>query len=206
MKFLCGLENKEFELDIPRKKNKIGVMLSGGADSAILLYLLVRFFPETKFIPLTVPRYDGAYIYTPSIVDHINTTCNSQIPVPMKLGNPDLPHSEQAQSGIDIAFKYDIVDYVFWGTQSPPPKEIVDLGGLYPIRKENKDLERVSTPFFHLYKTDTIELYYRYDQIELLKLTHSCTEKQIGRCMNCYQCQERIWAFNQLGEKDPGNL
>lgn len=206
MKFFCGSEKKEFELTIPPEKEKIGIMLSGGADSAILLFLLAKFFPDTKYIPLTVPRTDGAYLYTPAIVEHINQILNLNIPKPIKLGDPNLPHYEQAQSGIDIAFKYNIVDYVFWGTQSTPPRDLVQLEGLYPNRRINKDLKRVSTPFFDLYKSDTLELYFQFDQIELLKLTHSCTEKQIGRCMNCYQCNERTWAFKCLGKNDPGQL
>jgi hypothetical protein len=206
MKFFCGSEKKEIDLTIPPNKEKIGVMLSGGADSAILLFLLAKFFSHKKLIPLTVPRYDGAYLYAPSIVEHINQTLHLDISKPLKLGDPDLPHYEQAQSGIDIAFKYNIVDYVFWGTQSTPPPDLVQLSGLYPNRRINKDLERVSTPFFDLYKSHTLELYFQFDQIELLKLTHSCTEKQIGRCNQCFQCDERSWAFKCLGKEDPGQL
>ena len=38
-----------------------GLLLSGGIDSAVLLYLLIKENPRINLQPFTIPKTDGAY-------------------------------------------------------------------------------------------------------------------------------------------------
>jgi 7-cyano-7-deazaguanine synthase in queuosine biosynthesis len=59
-------------------------------------------------------------------------------------------------------------------------------------------------PFVKMYKDEILKIVFDNDQEELLKITHSCTEQKTGRCSQCFQCNERAWAFRQLDKTDPG--
>lgn len=93
----------QIDIQLPAGKNKIGVMLSGGADSAILLYLLClerKLDRSTQeIIPFTVARPDGAWNYVKAIVDWINNELEIKLPDPIKVGDPTLHHSLQGRSG-----------------------------------------------------------------------------------------------------------
>jgi tRNA(Ile)-lysidine synthase TilS/MesJ len=58
---------RQVDIKLPEGKQRIGVMLSGGADSAVLLYLLClerKMDRSTQeLIPFTVARPDGAWDY-----------------------------------------------------------------------------------------------------------------------------------------------
>ena len=80
MQYLCGPVGKEqnIEISLPEGSNKrILFAISGGADSAILLYLLAKLNRDLgtnhSFLLFTVPRPDGGANYSPSIVEWINT-------------------------------------------------------------------------------------------------------------------------------------
>lgn len=206
MKFTLGKESiKEVEVSIPEDATKIAMLLSGGADSAILLYILAQ---EAKarnieIMTFTVPRPDGAILYSPSIVDFINQQLSTSIPHPIEVGDPTVHHSMQTRSGhVEIFQKYN-VDYVFYGSQSIP-EELKGLDLVYPRRPTSKVYPRTFCPFFDLTKEHTLDLYYKLGVQDLLKLSHSCTETQVGRCGACYNCLERAWAFTRLGFTDPG--
>lgn len=196
---------KDIAISIPDYSNRTGVMLSGGADSAILFYILVKHFPNKTIVPITVPRPDGADRYSPAIVDYVNRVCGTSIAQPLILGNGGGYHADQTVNGLKVAFKNNLIDHVFFGSQQPPTKDMVELPGIYPIRKETTDV-RVSSPFFDLFKTHTIDLYFKLNQEELLSITHSCTEQTVGRCRQCFNCKEREWALSVLGRVDTGNL
>lgn len=198
-------DQREIVVSIPDYSNSTGIMLSGGADSAILLYILVKYFPNKKIVPITVPRPDGADRYSPAIVDYVNQVCGTAIPQPLVLGDGTGYHADQTVNGLRIAFRDNLIDHVFFGSQQPPTKDLVELPGIYPIRKVTSDV-RVSNPFFDLYKTHTMDLYFKLGQEELLSITHSCTEQTLGRCKQCFNCKEREWALSVLERIDTGNL
>jgi len=57
-----------------------------------------------------------------------------------------------------------------------------------------------------LYKHNILEFMYAGNQEDLIDITHSCTEQQVGRCNQCWQCTDRAWAFKQLDKTDTGQL
>jgi len=63
---------------------------------------------------------------------------------------------------------------------------------------------KILMPFIEMHKDEILKILFDNDQTKLLELTHTCTERKTGRCGQCFQCNERQWAFDQLGKTDPG--
>lgn len=207
----CGPKHdrKMMTIGLSNNAKRIGVMVSGGADSAILLYILAQeislYHPHCEIRAFTVPRHDGAILYSPGIVEHVNRELGVSIPPPIVVGNPDLVHYEQVRSGYSAALKEHGVELLYLGDQQPPPPPFM-MRGLYPERLQSTALNRLRAPFQPLHKTHTIDLFFLFGQLELLKRTHSCTNYPLGICGSCFQCDERHWAFEQLGYVDPANF
>jgi len=217
----CGPENSRdsFELTIPENRS-IGIMLSSGADSAILLYLMCleliqtgRSTDKIKYI-FTVPKTDGAELHSAGIVDWINEKLDINLPQPIIFGAEnvqDLHHSLQISRSVRAVFDtYDPTFsdlFVFLADQRaiPQPWPFESAIAKEPFRvSENPYPEIISLPFNHLYKTHTIDLHFMFNTERLLELSHSCTTNTVGRCNICYHCNERQWAFDQLNKIDPG--
>jgi hypothetical protein len=198
-------DKRQIEIKFHENKQRIGVMLSGGADSAILLYLLAlerKMEGSTQeIIPFTVARPDGAWNYVKPIVDKINQMLGTTIADPIQVGNPRLHHSQQGRSGeLEARSKYNI-DHFYYGSQQHPP---VPMPGDYPKRPEQVELPGTTIPFALIDKRHTLGLYEVFQAWPLIELTHSCTAQTEGRCGECYNCKEREWALGELGITDPG--
>lgn len=207
-------DNKQqIVIELPEQHNRIGVMLSGGADSAILLYLLAlerkMSNSEHELIPLTVPRGDGAWDYVSPIVDFVNDLLKTNLPTPIMVGDATLHHSQQTYSGERDARDNHAIQHIFYGSQAHPP---VPMPGEYPARpphihfRNNAGVITTTCPFALLDKRHTIELFDIFDVWPLAAITHSCTHQTKGRCGACYNCVERKWALDELGFQDPGAM
>jgi hypothetical protein len=173
-----------------------GIMLSGGIDSAILLYLIVSQQPNVNIQPFTIDKIDGAALYVNKIIDHFNQKFQLAIPYTIYVGDPTAHHRLQSKTAvIDIFNRYPI-DYLFIGINQNPP-ELNHLPGA-PQRDTKSDNPRIVFPFVNLLKTDILKIMLDERQNDLIDITHSCTEQTIGKCDKCWQCTERAWAFAQL--------
>jgi len=196
---------KQIDITLPENVERIGVMLSGGADSAILLYLIAlehKMSNSTQTItPFTVARADGAWDYVSPIVDWINTKLDINLPRPIKVGDPTLHHSQQSRSGHQDAITLHNMQHVFYGSQAHPP---VPMPGEYPQRPSVVYFPGTTCPFALVDKRHTLSLYKTFNVWPLIELTHSCTALTVGRCSECYNCKERAWALGALVFTDPG--
>lgn len=206
-------EEQEVVIELPSKHKKVGVMLSGGADSAILLYLLAlerkMSNSDHELIPLTVPRPDGAWDYVGPIVNFINGLLDIKLPAPVMVGDPELHHSQQTNSGEREARDKLGVQHIYYGSQKHPP---VPMPGEYPGRPDriyytnNQGVITTTCPFAMLDKRHTLALFDVFQVWPLAAITHSCTHQTKGRCGVCYNCVERKWALDELGITDPGSM
>lgn len=209
MKIITGPNNnkREIEIVLPKGKTRIGVMLSGGADSAILLYILAleRKLSNSnhELIPFTVARPDGAWNYVKPIVDKINNMLGISLPDPIQVGDPSLHHSQQGRSGEQQARAEYGIEHCFYGSQAHPP---VPMPGEYPARPTQVELPGTTIPFALVDKRHTLGLFEVFQAWPLIELTHSCTALTEGRCGECYNCKEREWALNELDIEDPGTI
>jgi hypothetical protein len=109
MKVLVGNPPILVNVFIPREASKIAVLVSGGSDSAVLLYMLALDAKRwgVEILPFTVPRPDGAINYSPGIVECVSRLSGVELPSPVSIGNPDNHHSQQTRSGhTEIVEKY----------------------------------------------------------------------------------------------------
>lgn len=179
---------------------KIGIFLSGGTDSALLLYLVGKYI-NNKIYPITVPKHDGAVNYIKNIIEWVQSKTNRGIEEPIIIGNPNLYHAHILGDAINRCIGHNIADIYYIGDNLYPQNILPN--GPVRVKATNKN---IIYPLFNLYKTDIIQLYVEYGIEELLRLTHTCTELAIGRCNNCWQCKERSWAFKELNLVDIGIL
>ena len=218
MLFTCGSpeDRRSFILPLPENRH-LAIMLSSGADSSILLYLICselikqgRSIDEVKYI-FTVPKSDGADLHSPGIVAAINEMLNINLPAPTIFGAEnvqELPHTQQIEQSVRAVFgKYAADGKLF--VYLADNRETTELV-LSPDEKlyrvdTNPSPELLGMPFIELMKSHTIDLHFMHGTERLLELSHSCTQQTSGRCGRCYHCRERQWAFDQLGKTDPGN-
>jgi hypothetical protein len=186
------------------KITNYGILLSGGLDSAILLYLLVSVNPKIKIQPFTISKTDGAYLYADPIIEHFNSKFNLSIPKTIVVGDPTVHHRLQSTTAVTDIFEKHPVDTLYIGINQNPP-ELSKLDGA-PKRNTKSNDPRIVFPFVDLYKHNILQFMYDANQEELINITHSCTEQQVGRCNQCWQCTERKWAFKQLDKTDTGTL
>lgn len=176
------------------KDTRVGIMLSGGMDSALLLYLMASYM-NIDITPFTVIKKDRPDLYVNKIIDWVNNKTGRTIDHSKLIGDPQVPHSKIINTAIEeIDNEYDIL--YFAGNSYP-----VDVLPNGPARAKRLDPRHVQ-PFFYCYKTDIVQAYIDFNLMELLPLTHTCTERSVGRCNRCWQCKERIWAFSQLEISD----
>lgn len=184
------------------KNKKYGILLSGGLDSAVLLSILIKNNIELDIQPFTIPKRDGAMLYADPVIEHLNKKFNTKIPLTITAGNPNDHHSKQNVSAIlEIIQKYNI-DQLFVAINRIP-EELSEYPGA-PNRASYSTDSRILLPFVNMTKDEIVSLMFEEEQDELMNITHSCTEQQLGRCKVCWQCTERKWAFDKLNKIDQG--
>lgn len=182
-------------------------MISGGLDSAVLLYLILKEFQyaqlEVKLQPFTIPKKDGSQQHVLIVLDYMNREFGISLPDPIPVGDISLHHSKQGPSAVaEIKSHYPTISQLFFGSNRVPPLSAGILG-TEPKRIKTLD-PLIVMPFFDMYKTDIIEIAIKNNLQDLFNITHSCTEQQLNRCNQCWQCNERKWAFLQLSLEDTG--
>lgn len=174
--------------------NKIGCLVSGGADSALLYFLMLEENINTgnrfEIIPYTILRI-GAKIPAQNVINWIHKFYNiPQIKLNI-IGNPGLPEMQQVNSGI-FEILGSKVDYVYLGIIADRPEHYINWDNV----KFEETVQR-KYPFLNLEKSHIIDLYYKKNLKELLDLTRSCN---IGEepCGHCNGCIARSWGIEQI--------
>lgn len=204
MKILSRIDQTEIVVDT-QQSVRYGIMLSGGLDSAVLLYLMLKDCPSADIQPFYIAKHDGSHNYIPGIVSHLEETFNTRIRKPIKVGTPDVPHTVVNQTGTrEALYRYPDIRYIYLGINQNPPQPWGNPNWVFPVRPTENNHPRLVMPFMMLHKTHVVDILLQENQHELLRLTHTCTEQPKGRCGVCFQCGERAWAFEQLDAQDLG--
>lgn len=196
MRIIAGL--KPYDLRIMdvnlEDTNKVGVAFSGGMDSTLLLYMMLK-DKEQRNLNTEI------HCFTAS---QCGTKLNSQI----VLSQPEfagkvihhLDADNQTTEGIKPLMRW-LLDagWTVYGATNATPLE--QIGGRYPIRAAKfPDGNNNHLPFLMMYKYHILDAYYQLGIDHLLKFTHTCTEQEVGDCGLCFACRERQWAFEKLGK------
>jgi hypothetical protein len=185
-------------------EKRIGIMLSGGLDSAVLLSAMLHAARESgkklNIQPFTVIKTEGGFKYVSNIIPYLRNEFGLDIPDTKLVGDGTLHHTQINMSAYREIFGKDLSDVVYIGTNQIPP-EI--FPGLAPVRVQQIDTPKIKAPLLHGRKNHTVDLAIQLGQQKLFEMTHSCTEQAYGSCNRCWQCHERAWGFKQLGLADP---
>lgn len=182
------------EIPVPDTYNSIGIAMSGGMDSTLLLALMMPHLDLSKITAYTVDRRRST-----DVVKRVLAHLGADIPVLPK-EDPQLPTGVLRSVFVQARTE---VDYFYTGTNKNPAWADDLPGGRKPVRYPDVSNGNVLMPFAKSLKTEILELYRQNDMLDLLALTYTCTENPDTPCNACFACHERTWAFDTLGMIDP---
>ena len=204
----------------PLDSRPIGIMLSGGADSAVLLYYLMKTCPGNKIYVFTLANTQRNM----RNATHASLVVNKCVEL---TGNTNVAHVitydvEQTDTNIfnSISKSYETANtaYHYSGVTLNPPNSVTKKFKL-PISETYRNTENnpktvdleysFFAPFARHDKSTIKKLYDEFDLIdELFPLTRSCeydpsisndiSNPGSGHCGECWWCEERKWAFRRL--------
>ena len=199
---------REIDIELNQDQPKIGVFLSGGLDSAVLLYALLLEREKTKkkieFTALTVSKV-SADVFAGRIVQVLREKFG-------QINHATHIDNEGAAAGtitpaIQRQLRGQQFDLVYTGINSNPPTEkFYSKWGVFPKRPDVSPHDTLILPFLKLYKSHIIELAVILKIEHIVAMTHSCTEQTDSRCSICFACDERAWGFKENHILDPGSL
>lgn len=196
------------ELDLTMDPSvKHFILLSGGLDSAVLLYCLALVGMESGVVIQPVMVEDGntdAPEKGKEIVDYVNGKLGTTIPYHIPVGDITVHHTEKTKTGVYSLLVQHGMDIVIWQaiTKNPPvvlgPRDFST--DFRPVRKSTSGNNILRSPFYEYEKTYIVGLMRDLGILSLAAKTLSCTNTSKGNppCGGCFQCLERNWAFRSI--------
>lgn len=211
------IETDWFENFFQTNKKNIGLWLSGGTDSSLILYFLCKFITETqsfdkKIFPIIAVQ-----------TDNVNSKCEEKTLLIIDLIKSMYPkvyinkleRMTYSRSPIELTrvvkqmklrirskmfIKKHNLDILIQGSTINPSENI---GNSYVARDAYRDSAQYEYkeqyPWWNVDKKFTAFQYHKYDLMKnLFPLTESCTEdiqEQPYPCKKCFWCEEKYWAF-----------
>jgi 7-cyano-7-deazaguanine synthase in queuosine biosynthesis len=192
---------------------KIGLSISGGADSAILAYLLMKCRQEPLhfFIYISKAKNNKTLTNAIAVIDKCRELTNKQ-DVHIHVRYAPIQQRDQFFQFLLESVDNKIVDIVYTGTTSTPPANIIELFNdkqsleFLDRRDPNKkkknwsDANKLYHPLINMDKKNIASLYKSLNLMDTLyPVTVSCEDPTLitEHCGKCWWCQERIWAFGK---------
>lgn len=197
MKIIAGLEPNDMRVlnvECPDVE-KIAVTFSGGMDSTLLLYMLLKDKEEkglkTEIHCFTATQV-GTKIHSQNVLSRpqFKDKVIHHTDVTNDIGESVRPMIEQLV----------IDEWLVYGASNAVPLE--QIGGRYPPRPpQNPKNQKINLPFLFLFKYHIVDAYYKLGIEHLIPTTHTCTEQIHGECGLCFACKEKQWGFQKLDMK-----
>ena len=190
----------------------IGLSLSGGADSALLAFILLKYStgPVHFFTTVDPGSNQRSLHYAPLVIKKcIELTDNYNVHHHIKY----VKQYDRTEFFTHLTSCIDTnhLGVMFTGTTALPPDDVLDTftiklkNELYTRRNPNSTNSAWSknskfySPLINLNKKDIKLLYQELGILnDIIPLTNSCTDNssRIDHCGHCWWCQERKWAFD----------
>lgn len=205
-------ENIDFEtFDEP-----VGALISGGVDSSLMLYFLLKYHRKPLHL-FTVVSEEKKY-KNPMAAIGIIARCARLT------GNYEFQHHmtyveiQDNENLFDLPTKFinnGAINWMYTGVTKNPPDDVVkrfaDENTEHVSRDPNQVREtkigRYYRPWTNLNKADIAKIYKHHGLIDpLFKYTRSCEgteahlvfEDDLAHCGKCWWCEERIWGFGSI--------
>lgn len=197
----------DYFYDLPKHVNKVGLNLSGGADSALILYSLAKISKLPDIYP--IHGYDlnrkiaKSYEAVDKVVDYVRSHCpNVNIHDPHIVAFRKTADNEGTRQylwdGVEyIRRRFGVDVFIIGATQGMPHSARPLNKGSIPQEDFVKYREQypLSLPFVDVDKKYVASQYKELGIEPLSLLTVSCCGDDIVPCKTCWWCQERYWAF-----------
>jgi len=203
--------SRTIEINWPTTLKKVGIFVSGGLDSALLLWMYAQLTPPAgcELIPLHATRGDPVCEQSArNIVEKVNKLFNLNLQFMLVNIETDFVNKSNPLSR---AFKEaklkNLVDCVISGDTTNPPDDLPGWGisTRQPIENQHK-FPFWKLPLLHVDKSHTIKLLKDLNLEWAFELTRSCVNPGVPHCSLCWTCNERAWGFAQNNLVDPGLL
>lgn len=196
----------------------IAVLVSGGADSALLLYYLMSQHKDTIHIYTLSPENKGGK--NAKLVPDIIKWCSE------RTKNTNYTHTTKTVPEQTSPVLFNEVEQwltsgkisgLYGGVTANPPADVLNGFKTTHNQSENRDplihrpeyFNSMYFPFHNIDKQKIAEQYKEYDLMDLFDLTSSCEWMAPGthrpgidpekeHCGHCWWCEERIWGFGRL--------
>jgi 7-cyano-7-deazaguanine synthase in queuosine biosynthesis len=181
---------------------RIGVLVSGGLDSALLYYLIKKLtLTDDRYsvIPYTIIRNDGSSRYAQPVIDYVHEILGIEQQHSTKIDIDEADSELQVVAGMRELRNTDR-NLIYIGIiQTLEEHALHDVPKPYvPINSE-----LFKYPLKDLNKAHIVQLIVQLGLEKLFTLTHSCVYDIDTPCGDCNRCNERAWAFTQIGLIDP---
>lgn len=184
---------------LPADMERVALYLSGGADSALVLYFLsqldVEIYPINGY-DVTTPDIDSPSA-AKNIIDYIRNKNNSDN-IKDLLVYPYNPNQASKYASMKPVRRYleqqKSVSYWMFGTSLGMPGEPrpTSEGNLSQLPAQWDD---VLIPWATVDKSFIAAQYSKFKLKELSDITNSCIISGHTPCKECWWCRERYWAF-----------
>ena len=195
----------------------IGISVSGGADSSLLLYILMKYC-ECDIHVFTCASKQKHRV-APSIVTAVIDKCiddtNFKYSVYHHVYFVDVQTKQALFGGLATISRPLNLSVIYTAITNNPTVEITNtfkngdngLSGIRdpsvqkPVYHEFTENTRIYTPLANI---DKVKVRKIYDELiitdSIFPITRSCESLSLkkGHCGDCWWCEERMWAFGRL--------
>ena len=180
--------------------------LSGGLDSALITYLIMKLKPNSKMVLSSFclqHQQNHNFDTVKKIMNYLDYTFPFRI-IDHRIGFVrDIEHAKnggRAKQTRELLQQYDIQGIISGFTINPPELMIEGRDETRDAPREWRSMNQHGIyhyqPFINKDKRYIAELYQQYQLQELADLTVSCEAEQPPRpCKKCWWCKEKYWAF-----------
>ena len=208
-----NFENSQdpWAIDLPENVKDIGLKISGGADSAIVCYMLAKYIteerPDITIHPVTGVSVLKGYqlIYSSQVLQKIESLTSIKFAKHQTRTVSNDNYVRDQDMFIKFLYKKNLFAHHYTGITANPT--IDQTPELYtdqmPVERNRgpKKHDNTFSPLINIDKRGVSEHYTRLGVLEeLFPLTRSCedlTDNFDTHCETCWFCQERFWGFNR---------
>lgn len=198
-----------------KKLVSVGVKISGGADSALLAYMLAMYKklyrPDIRLEAITCINAKKPYqaVYASKVLQKVMELTGVHFNTHHIKDIPGDNYGEEQHEFLMSLYDGEIIDCHFMGETWNPPVDIEELQTHdRPTARDMPAPTRVSDsfrPFRMIHKRNIAELYAHYNLTDtLFPMTRSCEHLSTDiselteHCGTCWFCLERNWGFGRL--------